>query len=228
MYSAMMQSKVLKLRRKYQMNDDKANDEMLSRILWYSMPIVYTDFMNDSRKALNNIQAVKRRRNRYRNYVRDMVTTFDGKGIYLVSLTFSDDYYNSNSRDTRNQYARRYLNSVCLDYFACLDIGKENGREHYHAIVATDKPLSVVSNGKRKREFFAFANSEDAWRYGFYSIRPLATEDKDIYKTMNYALKSSDYAFKSADEENGIKPFHKRGVEHWHEVRDLAYERLPF
>jgi hypothetical protein len=45
---------------------------------------------------------------------------------------------------------------------------------------------------------------------------------------MNYALKSSDYAFKSADADTGIKPFHKRGVKHYREYDFSGYDTLPF
>lgn len=234
-YSAKMQGKVNYLRRKYQTSGDKKHNDILSRILWYSIPVVYTHHMTDTRVACNKLDAVKRKRARYRAYVRDMLTTFcrdtylcKSYDAYLVSLTFMDEYYCSNSRKTRDKYARDYLNSVSADYFACLDIGKENGREHYHAIIVTNKPLALISNGKRKKQFFAFANQEDTWRYGFYSLRPLKIDKQDLYRTMNYALKSSDYAFKSADVDTSIKPFHKRGVEHYHEYDNSGYDTLPF
>lgn len=227
-FSAKMQSKVVRLRRKYKDGNDTHHNDILSRILWYSIPVVYPNHMTDGRKAMNSISALHQRRRRYRKYVREMVLSFKGKNVYLVSLTFSDDYYCTTTRESRTQYARKYLNSVCLDYFACLDIGKENGREHYHAVVVTDRPLITVTNGKRGKRFFEFADSKDKWKYGFYSLRPLAIDEKDIYKSLNYALKSSDYAFKSADEKIGIKPFHKRGVTHWLDITDLDSDALPF
>lgn len=237
-YSARMQGKVNHLRRKYKNNGDTKHNDILSRILWYSIPVVYTRYFTDVKIACNKLDAVKRKRARYRAYVRDMLTTFCRDTYYhkpydafLVSLTFSDEYYCSNSRQTRNKYARDYLNYVSADYFACLDIGKENGREHYHAIIVTDKPLTLITNGKskkREKQFFAFLNQEDAWRYGFYSLRPLKIDNQDLYRTMNYALKTSDYAFKSADADTGIKPFHKRGVEHYREYENFGYDTLPF
>lgn len=234
-YSARMQGKVNYLRRKYQQNGDTKHNDILSRILWYSVPVVYTHYFTDFRVARHKLDAVKKKRQRYRAYVRDMLTTFcrdtylcKSYDAYLVSLTFNDEFYCSNSRKTRDKYVRDYLNTVCADYFACLDIGKENGREHYHAIIVTDKPLTLTPNGKKKKKYFAFASLEDTWRYGFYSLRPLKIDKQDLYRTMNYALKSSDYAFKSADTETGIKPFHKRGVEHFHECDYSKYDTLPF
>lgn len=225
-YSARMLSKVKNLRRKYADSMDTKNNDILNSLVWYSFPIVYSNYLVDARKALLKLQAVKQRRKRYRKYVCDMITTFEGKTAYLVSLTFTDECLSSTSAETRQRYVRNYLNSVSLDYFACIDFGKQNNREHYHAIIITDREL--ISEKHRKKVFYKFNNIIDQWTYGFYSLRAIHTEDKDIYKTMNYACKSSDYAFKSADEDNGIKPFHKRGVKHWHEIRDLTYEQLPF
>lgn len=234
-YSAKMQGKVSYLRRKYQNSGDTKHNEILSRILWYSVPIVYPNHLIESRVACNKIDAVKKKRQRYRAYVRDMLTTFcrdtylcKSYYAFLVSLTFEDRYLCATSRQTRDKRARDYLNSVSADYFACLDIGKEHGREHYHAIIVTDKPLTLIPNGKKRKQFFAFVNQEDTWRYGFYSLRPLKIDKQDLYRTMNYALKSSDYAFKSADVDTGIKPFHKRGVKHYHEYDNSGYDTLPF
>lgn len=222
-YSAQMQGKVQKLRRKYRDANDNVNTALLNNIVWYSFPTVYGSVLSVMRDAQRKIDNVKRKRARYRSYVRGMVATFlnasflngyKNYNLYLISLTYSDEYYFTTSRASKNDYARKFLNSVCSDYFACLDIGKEHKREHHHAILVTDKPLEVAYVNKKGKTFYKFADAENQWKYGFYSLREINTDKQDMYKTLNYALKSSDYAFKSADESTDIKPFHKRGVVH--------------
>lgn len=57
-----------------------------------------------------------------------------------ISLTFSfsDATLERTNENTRLQYIKRYLNAFACDYVLNKDYGKENKREHYHAI-ATPK-----------------------------------------------------------------------------------------
>lgn len=219
--------KVLHLRRKFKNNGDTVSNVMLDNIVWYSFPIAYPNLHTDTRVALAKIDNVKQNRKRYRRYVRGLVgdTIFSGDLCYLVSLTFRDDVLSDTVRSTRDRYAKNFLNSFCTDYFACLDFGKENGREHYHAIISTSEPM--VKELHNRKAFYKLADAQKAWKYGFYSLRLIKLDNSGLYTTCNYALKSSDYAFKSLDEDNGVKPFHKRGVHHieWHS--SLPDERLP-
>ena len=82
-YSARMLSKVKHLRRKYADSLDTKNNDVLNSLVWYSFPIVYTNYLLDARKANLKIQAVKQRRKRYRRYVCDMITTFSDKTALL-------------------------------------------------------------------------------------------------------------------------------------------------
>lgn len=195
----------------------------LSQILWYSFPIVYPDYYKDTKTARLKLEAVKARRKRYRKYVRSMLGTFKDKPAYLVSLTFTDECLNSTKAETRERYVKDYLNQVSVDYFACIDFGKVDKREHYHAIIVTDEP--TYSFKPKRQEFWKFLDDKAEWKHGFYSLRLMYSAEKDIYKTMNYALKASDYAFKSADEDKRIKPFHKRGVKH---IENPLVWELPF
>lgn len=218
-----MASKVQRLRKKYNDSNDRVGNSLLSNILWYSFPIVYPNYYSDTKTVALKMDAVKARRKRYRKYVRGMLGTFNDKSAYLVSLTFTDECLASTKVETRERYVKDYLNSVSIDYFACIDFGKIDKREHYHAIIVTDE---VTYSFKPKRQtFWKFLDDEKEWKYGFYSLRMMQTAEKDIYKTMNYALKASDYAFKSADEDNRIKPFHKRGVNH---IDNPLIWELPF
>ena len=61
-----------------------------------------------------------------------------GNCVFLT-LTFTNDILESTTEKTRKTYVKRYLKS-CSDYYiANIDYGKKNDREHYHAIILTDK-----------------------------------------------------------------------------------------
>lgn len=57
----------------------------------------------------------------------------------FLTLTFTDNVLFNTSQETRCRYVKRFLKSLNTTYIANIDFGKENGREHYHAIVRLDK-----------------------------------------------------------------------------------------
>ena len=61
-----------------------------------------------------------------------------GNCIFLT-FTFTDKVLEITNADTRRQKVRRYLSSYNCDYVANIDFGAKNGREHYHALIQTDK-----------------------------------------------------------------------------------------
>lgn len=177
-------------------------------ILWNSV-YLYPNFFTEYCEVDKLLQKQHSRRKRIRKYIRSMI---DHRGYNipcLVSLTFTDDVLSSTSESTRKQYVRDYLNSIFPDWFACIDFGKSHGREHYHAICLFPFNLGFYTFYKKRKLFMLPCSPSYDWPYGFYSIRPLEVDACDVYKTLNYAFKSSSYAFKSADD--SVKPFHKRG-----------------
>lgn len=218
-YSLRVHQCIKRLRWLY--GDDKKKQLALSHILDYSIPIVYPNHMNEFRIVGHEYEKIKARKKRYQRYIKGMHDTFGT--IYLLSLTFTDDVLNNTTEATRKAYVKRWLNDNTDDYFACVDYGKQNEREHYHAIVAFRfrelEPFKV-----KRRTFYKFTDGEE-WPHGFFSIRKVAENEADRRKTVYYALKASDYAFKYANKENAAKPFHKRGVEHWFAIDDTD---LPF
>lgn len=184
--------------------------------------MVYPNYLDELKKVRLEFEKIKARRRRYNRYIKEMSESY--KNLFLLSLTFSDEVMTRTSFQTRKDYVRQWLNKNSVDYFACVDYGKENGREHYHAIVALDLPLEEIEIKRRK---FYRVPEQTAWKYGFYSLRRVQNSDKDRRKTTYYAFKASDYAFKNADKTDVAKPFHKRGVTHWICV-DGTEEDLPF
>lgn len=61
-----------------------------------------------------------------------------GNCIFLT-FTFTDEVLAKTNADTRRQKVRRFLSSYNCDYVANIDFGSKNGREHYHALIQTDK-----------------------------------------------------------------------------------------
>ena len=53
----------------------------------------------------------------------------------FLTLTFTDDVLRSTSSDTRRRYIVKFLSQFKSPCIANKDYGKENGREHYHAII---------------------------------------------------------------------------------------------
>lgn len=57
----------------------------------------------------------------------------------FLTLTFSNGTLQTTTEETRKKYIRRYLKENSIHYVANIDFGGKNGREHYHAIVLTEK-----------------------------------------------------------------------------------------
>lgn len=59
------------------------------------------------------------------------------KPCIFLTLTFTDDTLSSTSETTRRRYIVSYLSQFNVPCIANKDFGKENCREHYHAIIQT-------------------------------------------------------------------------------------------
>ena len=178
----------------------------LEKVLWYSFAMVYPNYMYESKKLRAEYSKVHRYRARINSYI-DWMQRLHGD-LYLVTLTYGD-CYDSTSFDTRKTYARRWLNQCCLDYYACLDIGKANGRQHYHAICAIN-PDELEAYQVGRKTFYRF-KSDKNWRFGYFTIEKIAKSGIESRKTSKYVFKASAYAFKAHNPEN--RPFHKRGAQ---------------
>lgn len=62
----------------------------------------------------------------------------NGNCIFLT-FTFTDEVLANTTADTRRQKVRRFLSQYNFEYVANIDFGAKNGREHYHALIQTDK-----------------------------------------------------------------------------------------
>lgn len=168
---------VKKLRYKYR--DDKEKNSALDRILWWSYQVVYCDdvFNGDWHKIHIAMERRKEKKKRVNRYLRDMADFYEN--LHFVTLTFNDESLQKLSEKTRHRYAQAWLNENCRDYFANVDYGKKNGREHFHAVVA-------------------LKDTTEPWKYGYMGIKKahIGTEFGDRNKVSSYMLKLTNHSTK--------------------------------
>ena len=136
------------------------------------------DMVNTCRKISKaRFERVKRCKLRIKGIV------FDGDAIFLT-LTFKPEVLASTSQQTRRKYVTRLLKRYCAKYVANIDFGKENGREHYHAIIQCD-----TENAEKLKK---------AWgkKCGFADFRKVGSKDDDLAKTTKYINKLNAHCFK--------------------------------
>lgn len=162
---------------RYKHKDDLQAQEALNRILWWSYPVVYPNHEIETTKIQKAIDARKRKKRIINRYLEDMADWYDE--LYFVTLTFSDDALNGTSERTRHRYVQTWLNENCRDYYANVDYGEKNGREHFHAVVA-------------------FKSNIQPWKYGFDSAKKIksSTEGGNRHKISGYMLKLTNHAAK--------------------------------
>lgn len=112
--------------------------------------------------------------------LRKRITKIIQSDSLFLTFTFTDQSLASTSQETRQQYVRRFLNTISSNYVANIDFGKTNGREHYHAICTVSEKVDY-----------------NAWKYGALngvkvrkSSNPLALA-KYINKFVHHATKES-------------------------------------
>lgn len=105
----------------------------------------------------------------------------DGDCLF-VTFTFSDESLARSSWKTRRDAVCRYLSRFSARYIANIDYGKENGREHYHAVVLPDKDLDLK-----------FWQS----RYGIIQIEHIRVKDYTSKRVSKYVNKLTAHALKT-------------------------------
>lgn len=95
-------------------------------------------YMNDSDyiEAMKINNCAYHRSIRLKKKIEKMLSM--GQCIFLT-LTFTDGVLEKTSEETRKKYVKRYLKSCSNYYIANIDYGTKNDREHYHAIILTEK-----------------------------------------------------------------------------------------
>ena len=99
---------------------------------------------------------------------------------WFVTLTFSDDVLSSTSEKSRRRYVSRFLKARGL-YVGNIDFGKENGREHYHAVVQADN-----------------IDLSDWDKYGFSNAKKVRLSAKASLRLAKYVAKLTNHAIKES------------------------------
>lgn len=192
---------VRKLHYRYNDGDPKKDlhIEQLRRILWFSYPIVYGGDMTHFPQIQRAIENRKAKVKRTRRYIYSMAQCFDE--LYFVTLTWTDDVLSSTTERTRHRYVQSFLNLHTRDYYANVDYGEKNDREHYHAVVAWNHEIPCP-----------------VWQYGHYEYKKIRLNygSKSISKISKYVNKIVLHANKLTCG----KSFHKRGL--------ISVDSLPF
>lgn len=156
-----------------------SNNQKIELIAEYDT--LFEKFDNDDlEKTLKDYKKYREKTRRVRRKILKMMVL--GSCSFLT-LTFNDDVLNSTSEETRRRYVSRFLKSLSNNYVANIDWGKQNGREHYHAVISgIDFNMSGWDN------------------YGFSDCRTIGRKDdectsskisKYIYKLSNHATKET-------------------------------------
>lgn len=123
-------------------------------------------------------------RNRVKRARKKIETILSLGPCIFLTLTFTDKVLETTSQETRKKYIKRFLHTISSNYVANIDFGKQNGREHYHAIVQTDRVDFTT------------------WHYGAINGKKITFVEnpiklaKYIVKLANHALKLTTKGFK--------------------------------
>lgn len=138
------------------------------------------DLWNEAKK-LN--YSYYKRNGRLSSHISSMLKMGD---CLFLTLTFTDTVLQKTSSDTRRQYVRKFLKSYSDYYVANIDFGKKNGREHYHAVIFTDK----VSNSD--------------WKFGAINFERIVVQEGSNKKLAKYVNKLTNHAIKETCKGNRI------------------------
>lgn len=132
------------------------------------------------------IHAYYERVKRLKNKVYEIIK--DGKSLFLT-LTFNDDTLNTTTEKQRRVLVARYLKKQNAQYVANIDFGKKNHREHYHAIIKSNK-----------------INLEDWHKNGAIDIEHVRIKEfeSDTKKISKYIAKLANHAIKETTKRNAL------------------------
>lgn len=152
------------------------------------------------RIAKNLNKAFYKRKNRVRDKVEGLFQTGE---VLFLTLTFTDKVLASTSVETRRRYVARYLKSQCPIYVANIDFGRQNEREHYHALVV----------GK--------IDYKPWHRYGAVKGKRAGKTDGDCEALSRYVAKLSNHAMKDTANK-GVRLIYSRGL-NWRKAKSFPF-----
>lgn len=165
----------------------------------------YIDCSSEELKAFQQMQHAKKVK--AKRMEQDIIKALSkGYGYMFATLTFEDKYINKREPRTRRKYIKKYLEQFD-GYIANIDYGKDNGREHYHAIIFIKSEIldhfETEIHKDKKKQFCHYLKKEQlpVWKYGHYSLEKeyknlQNEEDKSPRKLSNYIAKINNHSLK--------------------------------
>ena len=127
-------------------------------------------------KVANNLNhAFYKRTARLKERIREAVAS---GSAWFITITFNPETLSNTNEKTRRVYVSRWLKSLSPFYVANIDYGKEKGREHYHAVITSEK------------------RPPKSWSYGFIDIKKVKITDNDTTRISKYISKLTNHAIK--------------------------------
>lgn len=139
--------------------------------------ILFSDNPEEYRECRRVANANYEQTKRLKKRIEHMLTT--SNECVFLTLTFAPDVMENTSPQTRRRYVQRFLKNNFSCFVANIDYGKENGREHYHA----------VANNRV---------DPHKWKYGALNVQKVRynPEKYDSTKLAKYVAKLTNHAIK--------------------------------
>ena len=148
----------------------------------------FTNFVNlygyTTLKIANNLnRASYQRTARLKERIREAV---ESGSAWFITITFNPETLSKTNEKTRRVYVSRWLKSLTPFYVANIDYGLKNEREHYHAVITSDK------------------RPPKSWSYGFVDILKVKTTETDTKRVSKYISKLTNHAIKNTTKSKRI------------------------
>lgn len=132
--------------------------------------------------------SLQRKRKRISRKQQEMLYSDDEPKIAFVTFTFNNETLENTTDETRRRYIRRAMKSVSDIYVGNYDKGKQNEREHYHALI----DFRSYDNVKE------FTNDLERvyHNHGFIKVEQVRLSIDDCLRTKKYLLKLGLHAIK--------------------------------
>lgn len=108
------------------------NKELIKKFEFFSNIENYKLIKECSKINQSSYKRTKRLKDR-------IIEMFNNGECLFITLTFKDELLNNTTPEYRRKLVSRYLKKTSLCYVANIDFGKTNHREHYHAVVLSNK-----------------------------------------------------------------------------------------
>ncbi len=148
----------------------------------------FTNFVNlygyTTLKIANNLnRASYQRTARLKERIREAV---ESGSAWFITITFNPETLSKTNEKTRRVYVSRWLKILTPFYVENIDYVLKNEREHYHAVITSDK------------------RPPKSWSYGFVDILKVKTTETDTKRISKYISKLTNHAIKNTTKSKRI------------------------